>query len=132
MRKIMLLGRVGKKPETGSTPNGARFVKFSLAVNTGKKNGHATSEWYDCTSWNDKQQDAIMQFVDKGAMLVVEGLPSVQAFQNKQGEIVGKITVAINQFYFAGGTKSDDKSSDEDVHKSADDIDVPVSDSVPF
>ena len=71
LNKVILIGNVGKDPETGSTPSGASFSKFSLATSRKYKGSNLPQHTMLCHS------------VCKGSSLCVEGSISYRSWDDK-------------------------------------------------
>src|SRR3970040_1429476 len=50
LRKIQIIGNLGRDPELRYTPNGRPVATFSAAVNQATKN-QQTGEWVEATDW---------------------------------------------------------------------------------
>jgi single-strand DNA-binding protein len=75
--KVLLVGRVGKDPQTGVTKNGKQKAYFSLAThrfnpNSSKETDKNDTEWHDVTFFNARAEE-VERLVRKGAMVKVEG-----------------------------------------------------------
>lgn len=108
MKKIFVTGHVGRDPETRYAPSGESFVTFSLAVNSGTKASPRT-DWME-VSCNGKLAEVVQAYVQKGAKLLIEGSPSVNAYVNKEGKPVGTLRIAAGSIEFLS-SKSDDEDS---------------------
>lgn len=87
MNKVMLIGNVGKDPETKVTPSGHKRVTFSLATSKRyRDNSGETKEetqWHNVVGWG-KLPDIIEQLgVKKGTTLYVEGEVQYRAWDDK-------------------------------------------------
>lgn len=76
LNKIMLIGRIGKKPELREINSGQEVTKFSIAVDDGYYDKKSSS-WVDRTVWADvvawgKLAEKVSEF-DKGLLVLVEG-----------------------------------------------------------
>jgi len=73
---VVLLGRVGKDPETRTTNNGNTIATFSLATSERYKdrNGEQQEEtqWHRCTAFG-KLAEIVSQYVVKGQELHITG-----------------------------------------------------------
>jgi single-strand DNA-binding protein len=81
VNKVILVGRLGRDPETRFTGGGQAVANFSLATDeTYKdKNGERQkrTEWHKITVWG-KQAEIAQQYLKKGSLLYVEGeAPSI-------------------------------------------------------
>ena len=87
MNKVMLIGNVGKDPETRVTPSGRKRVTFSLATSKRYRdnNGETKEEtqWHNVVGWG-KLSDIVEQLgVKKGTTLYVEGEVQYRAWDDQ-------------------------------------------------
>jgi len=96
LNKVILVGRVGDKPEGRYTPKGTSTASFSLATNetwgTGDTKKEHT-EWHNIVSW-DKLADFVSDYLYKGQQLCVEGRIRTRSWKDK-AENTRKITEII-------------------------------------
>lgn len=77
LNKVMLIGNVGKDPETRTTQNGKARVVFSLATSRRYRDNNGETkedtQWHNCVGWG-KISDLFGQLgVRKGTSLYIEG-----------------------------------------------------------
>ncbi len=89
VNKVILLGNLGKDPETRFTPNGKAVTRFSLATSNtwvganGEK--QQATEWHTVVVWG-KQGEACSQYLEKGRQVYVEGALRHRSYDNKDGK----------------------------------------------
>jgi single-strand DNA-binding protein len=110
MQQLIINGNVGRAPEERFTPNNKKVVSFSLAVSNQDK--AKTTTWYECVCWNEKTQDTIMQWVNKGSKLLITGRPAATAYVNKDGNPVATLQMIINTIEFIGSKERGDDTPD--------------------
>jgi single-strand DNA-binding protein len=98
INKVILIGNIGKAPETRRLENGATVVKFSLATNESYKdkdgNWQDKTEWHNIVLWN-KQAERAEKTLKKGSRIYFEGKLTYNKWQDKDGnnrstpEVVG-------------------------------------------
>ena len=90
LNKVMLIGNIGKDPETKVTPSGRKRVSFSLA--TSRRYRDASGETREQTDWHNivgwgKIADIIEQLgVHKGMTLYVEGTLTYRSWDDQNGQ----------------------------------------------
>ncbi len=90
LNKVMLIGNIGKDPETKVTPSGRKRVSFSLA--TSRRFRDASGETREQTDWHNivgwgKIADIIEQLgVHKGMTLYVEGTLTYRSWDDQNGQ----------------------------------------------
>jgi single-strand DNA-binding protein len=86
VNKAILVGRLGKDPETRFTPSGQGVCNFSLATDeTFKdKNGERQkrTEWHRIVVWG-KLAEICQQYLKKGTMVYVEGRIQSRSWDDK-------------------------------------------------
>ena len=76
INKVILLGNLGKDPDTRFTATGKAVTRFSLATSNSWVNGNGekqqATEWHSVVVWG-KQGEACGQYLQKGRQVYVEG-----------------------------------------------------------
>lgn len=87
VNKVILLGRIGIKPEVRYMPSGTSVMTISLATNDGYKDKN-TGEFIELTEWHrvnifGQQAETIGKYSKKGDLLYVEGRIRTNKYQDK-------------------------------------------------
>jgi len=89
VNKVILVGRLGKDPETRYMPNGEAVTNVTLATSeTWKdKNGEKQekTEWHRVTFYR-KLAEIAGEYLKKGGMVYVEGRLETRKWQDKEGK----------------------------------------------
>ena len=89
VNKVILVGRLGRDPETRYTGGGQAVANFSLATDETYKdrNGERQkrTEWHRITAWG-KLAEICQQYLKKGTMVYVEGRIQSREWQDKEGQ----------------------------------------------
>lgn len=106
MATIVVTGRCGKDGELKTLQNGDKVLQFSLADDIGwgdKK----TTQWIQCAYFG-KRAEAVAQYVTKGAVVEISGVPQVEAWI-KRGtqDPQAAIKVRVNELKLHGGKKDE-------------------------
>ena len=98
VNKVILVGNVGKDPETRYLDEGTAFTKFPMATSETYKNkaGERVSntEWHNVVLWRGLAQVA-EKYVKKGTQIYIEGRIKTRSYDDQDGnkkyitEIVG-------------------------------------------
>jgi single-strand DNA-binding protein len=107
LNKVMLIGRLTRKPEPIA---GGKGAKFGFAVNNRKLN-QDTQQWEDVAVfidmeiWNrgemSKQADRVLQTLDKGHQVFVEGHLKMDTWDDKNGGGKrSKLVVVVESFQY--------------------------------
>lgn len=121
MNKIILMGYVASDvPESPQdTPNGKRFVKFSLAVNRMR----VGVDFFNLIAW-EKLADTVSRYVKKGSQIMVEGHMQIETYTDRNGEKRKSHDVVVEKLEFCG-KKDDHLEPKEEPKNEFTDIDDP-------
>jgi single-strand DNA-binding protein len=100
LNKIMLIGHLGKDPETRYTHSGDMVVSFSLAVSDGYKETKTTT-WFSVVAWK-KLGETAKKYLTKGKAVYVEGRVKAKEWKDKQGNTRTTIEVTASNFVLIG------------------------------
>lgn len=89
LNRVLLIGRLGKDPETHSTPTGKKVATFSLAVSQRWKSAEGenkeSTEWVNVEAWA-RLGEVCQQYLHKGSLIYLEGRLKTDKFDDKGGE----------------------------------------------
>ena len=89
VNKVILVGRLGRDPETRYTGSGQAVANFSVATDESYKdrNGERQkrTEWHRITAWG-KLAEICQQYLKKGTMVYIEGRIQSREWQDKEGQ----------------------------------------------
>lgn len=77
INRVTLIGRLTKKAELKSTPNGKSVCNFTLAVQRDKDN----TDFIPCVMWG-KTAEVLAQYTDKGSLVGVDGRLQVRSYDS--------------------------------------------------
>lgn len=101
VNKAILIGRLGKDPETFNTQAGQAIVKFSLATSETwrSKDGERKerTEWHNIVVYNEQLGKIVTQYVKKGDPVYLEGKISTRKYE-KDGEDRYITEIILDQF----------------------------------
>jgi single-strand DNA-binding protein len=105
VNKVILIGRLGQKPEMRNTPGGASVANFSVATNENwaDKNGQKQerTEWHRIVVWG-KLAELCVNYLDKGRQVYLEGRLQTRQWQDKDGATKYTTEVVANTVQFLG------------------------------
>lgn len=114
MIKTTLIGHLGMDA-TIKDVNGKTVINFSVAHTESFKNSEGVkiekTMWVACAHWSDRT--AIAQYLKKGTQVYVEGIPSVDAYTNKEGKLVANLKLRVNQIQLLGSAKPHEQTTQE-------------------
>jgi single-strand DNA-binding protein len=110
VNKVILVGRLGRDPETRYTGSGQAVCNFSVATDETYKdrNGERQkrTEWHKIVVWG-KQAEIAQQYLKKGSLLYLEGrIQSRQWDDKKDGTKKTSFEIVATNFRMLG-SKSD-------------------------
>ncbi len=88
VNKVILVGRLGRDPETRFTGGGTAVANFSLATDESYKDKSGEkqkrTEWHKVVVWG-KLAEIVQKYVGKGTLLYVEGKLQTRSWDDKKG-----------------------------------------------
>ncbi len=106
VNKVILVGRLGRDPETRYTGSGQAVANFSVATDESYKdrNGERQkrTEWHKIVVWG-KQAEIAQQYLKKGSLIFIEGRIQSREWQDKEGQKRTSFEIVANNFRMLGG-----------------------------
>jgi single-strand DNA-binding protein len=106
VNRVILVGRLGRDPETRYTGGGQAVANFSLATDESYKdrNGERQkrTEWHKIVVWG-KQAEIAQQYLKKGSLVFIEGRIQSREWQDKEGQKRTSFEIVANNFRMLGG-----------------------------
>jgi single-strand DNA-binding protein len=120
INKVILVGNIGKDPETRYMPNGKAVTNFSVATSeswTDRTSGdkQERTEWHNVVLF-EKLAEIAAEYLRKGSQVYIEGSLRTRKWQDKEGkdryttEIVGRDMQMLGGRGGAGGGGSSEQS----------------------
>lgn len=85
LNRVQLIGRVGREPESKTTPNDRTVCTFTLAVDRRWKDrsGEVKKEtdWFNMEAWG-KTADICEKYAQKGRLVFIEGQLRTQKYES--------------------------------------------------
>src|SRR6202045_3689971 len=105
VNKVILVGRLGRDPETRYTGGGQAVANFSMATDESykDKNGERQkrTEWHKIVVWG-KQAEIAQQYLKKGSLIFVEGRIQSREWQDKEGQKRTSFEIVASNFRMLG------------------------------
>jgi single-strand DNA-binding protein len=105
VNKVMLVGNLGRDPETRYTGGGQAVANFSVATSeTYKdKNGERQkrTEWHKIVVWG-KLAEIAQQYLKKGSLVFIEGRIQSREWQDKEGQKRTSFEIVASNFRMLG------------------------------
>jgi single-strand DNA-binding protein len=106
VNKVILVGRLGRDPETRYTGGGQAVANFSIATDETYKdrNGERQkrTEWHKIVVWA-KQAEIAQQYLKKGSLIYLEGRIQSREWQDKEGQKRTSFEIVATNFRMLGG-----------------------------
>ena len=108
--KVILVGNLGRDPETRYTPNGTMNVTFTMAVSRRFRDQSGQQQertnWFRVTAWGKLAEtlDGLTQngYLTKGKQIYVEGRLEAREYQDQQGQTRTSLDVNATEFQLLG------------------------------
>jgi single-strand DNA-binding protein len=106
VNKAILVGRLGRDPETRYTSGGQAVCNFTLATDETYKdrNGERQkrTEWHRIVVWA-KQAEIAQQYLHKGSLVFVEGRIQTRQWDDREGQKRTTVEIVATNFRMLGG-----------------------------
>jgi len=134
INKVILIGNLGKDPETFTFENGVKKVSFSLATTESYKDKDGNkidqTEWHNVVLWRGLA-DVAEKYLSKGNQVYIEGKIKTRAWDDKDGNKRYTTEIYADNMTMLGGRR-DDSQAGAAEQKPAD-VDIPEpDDDLPF
>ncbi len=121
VNKVILVGRLGKDPETRYMTNGEAVTNVTLATseNWKDKNGEKQerTEWHNLVFYR-RLAEVAGEYLKKGSQIYVEGKIQTRKWQDKDGKDRYTTEIIVNEMQMLG-SKTGGAGSFEVVEKTA-------------
>jgi len=103
VNKVILVGNVGKDPETRTFNNGGKVCNFSLATSEtwrDKQSGEKreSTQWHNIAIFNENLVKVVENYVKKGTKLYLEGQLQTRKWQDRDGNDRWTTEVVLQRF----------------------------------
>ncbi len=140
VNKVILLGNLGKDPETKNFDNGGVVVSFSMATTESYWDKEKAQRIDLPTEWHNIRVTRpgltkLAQFLHKGSQVYIEGSLRTRQYQTKEGETRYFTEVVANEIVLTGTRSGSETPSQSHPMEHSATIPVPVAvgdDDLPF
>ena len=134
LNKVILIGRLGRDPETRFMPNGEAVCNFSVATSEKytDKNGQRQedTEWHNVTMYR-KLAEIAGKYLTKGSQVYIEGKIKSRKYTDKNGVERTAYDIIANELKMLGGNTQTPAQKPQQAQAQAQAQDD-ISDDVPF
>lgn len=143
VNRATLVGNLGQDPELRTTPQGKSVCTLRMATSDSYKdatgNWQETTEWHTIVCWEGLANQAA-ETLRKGSKVYVEGKIKHRTYEGKDGvtrnvtEILANTVISLGNRESSGSSPSNsgDRYYSEPSNYGTPDLDVSLSDEVPF
>jgi single-strand DNA-binding protein len=101
VNKVILIGNLGRDPESRTFNNGGKVVKFSLATSeswTRDGERQERTEWHNVVIYDEKVGDIAQRFLKKGSKVYIEGAMQYREYDDANGQKQKIAEVVLQRF----------------------------------
>ena len=106
LNKVILIGRLGRDPETRHMPNGDAVCNFSIATSESWKDQSGQkkerTEWHNITLYR-KLAEIAAKYLQKGSLVYLEGKIQSRKYTGKDGIERTAFDIITNEMKMLGG-----------------------------
>ena len=84
MNLAIVVGRLGREPETSVTKAGATVCRLRVATDYKPKDGEARTQWHDVVVWGDSGR-ACAQYLKSGRLVAIQGRLQTRSWEDESG-----------------------------------------------
>jgi len=126
VNKVILLGHLGRDPETKNFDNGGSVCSFSLATTESywdkekSQRVELPTEWHNVRITRAGLIKIAQQYLHKGSQVYIEGSLRTRQYQSKEGDTKYFTEVVVNDLVLTGGRETGEtKSSSTSIEQQA-------------
>jgi len=113
VNKVILLGNLGRDPETKTMPDGTKLVKFPLATSETYKDKSGNrvdqTEWHNIIIWRELAEIA-EKYLRKGSTVYIEGKIKTRSW-DQNGEKRYATDIVADSMRMVGGKKEGENNT---------------------
>lgn len=132
VNKVILVGALGRDPETSHTQAGKAVARFSIATSRQWKdsggNKQEETEWHRLVAFG-RLAEICGEYLSKGKQVYIEGHLKTSKYE-KNGESRYSTDIIVEQMQMLGGGKKERR--EDDPQRPGQDYSEPDADDVPF
>ncbi|MES2985071.1 MAG: single-stranded DNA-binding protein [Pseudomonadota bacterium] len=103
INKVILVGNLGKDPETRATQDGREICNLTIATSESWKDKSSgerkeKTEWHRVVIFNDNLTRIAKDYLRKGSKVYIEGQLQTRKWTNKEGQEVYTTEVVLQNF----------------------------------
>lgn len=112
--KVIIIGNLGRDPETRINANNTFIAEFSVAVNQKRTSASGEeikkTDWYNITA-TGKHAQTLEKYACKGDRLLIEGKQTFNPWTDREGNARVNVDVFMQDFQFLGARRNADETA---------------------
>jgi single-strand DNA-binding protein len=120
INKVILIGNLGKDPETRSFPSGGSITNATLATSDSYKdrdgNMQDRTEWHSLV-FHNRLAEVVAQYLRKGSKIYVEGALRTRKWQDKEGKDRYTTEIHVNEMQMLDGKPGEGSGEDRGARR---------------
>lgn len=122
---VILVGRLGRDPESRFTGGGTQVANFSIATEESYKDRNGDkqkkTEWHRLIAWG-KLAEIVQKYLTKGSLIYIEGTLATRKWKDKENIERYTTEITVRQLRMLGGgtRRSDDSDASAEDHTQGD------------
>jgi single-strand DNA-binding protein len=117
VNKVILVGRLGKDPETKLTSGGTPVAHFSLATDEVWRDSQGEkqqrTEWHNIVAWG-KLAEICGDYLRKGRLVYIEGRLQTRSWEEKDGTKRSTTEIRADEMVMLGSGRREDSRPREE------------------
>ena len=136
VNKVILIGRLGKDPETKFTQGGVAIARFSMATDESWKDQSGEqqqrTEWHNIVAWR-RLAEICGQYLMKGKLVYIEGRLQTRSWEDKEGNKRTTTEIQAEKMVMLSGGKPEEgrETTAEPISDSSSENEI-TDDDIPF
>ena len=103
MNNCTFAGNLGRDARTGTAgANNTPYLSFPLGVTIGRGDNQRTL-WVGCTLWGKRAESKLVNYLGKGAKVVVSGEADLDMYDKNDGTKGATLTLRVNELSLMDG-----------------------------
>lgn len=133
MNKVFLIGNLTRDPESGTTPSGVNYCRFSIAVNRRFSRENNETDYFNISTWRGLA-DNCARLLTKGRKVAVTGSIQIRNYEANDGSKRTSVDIMADEVEFLGAPGGRGDGEAPAPARKAEDITqlTTVSDDLPF
>lgn len=122
LMRLTVIGNIGNDAQAREV-NGRKFVTFNVAV-TAKYKDKQSGVDVEKTTWIGCVRDGLQnidQYLKKGTQVYLEGTPSVNLYQDREGKSQAQMQMSVHTLQLLGSAKNSQQQQAQQTPRGGDD-----------